>query len=178
MRALRASWSTVRSRLRFSIIHWVTIANESLLHLGVGDSMYWDCPPSRWGGTTMRRAITLVAGGTVLFAHDVQHRIDVRRGACARDDPAVFDEEHVRVYRDCGSCTLGAKTCIALGLMSQRSCTAKAVSWPRAASGLPVQSTPTTPPGPNHSIRLATPPPFLTELYWWDVERFMAPLDE
>ena len=45
----------------------------------------------------------------MLFAHDVQHRIDVRRGACARDDPAVFDEEHVRVYRDCGSCTLGGE---------------------------------------------------------------------
>ena len=60
-------------------------------------AMYCDWPPSRCGGTTMRRAMMLVARGAELLAHDVQRRVDAGGGAGARDDLAVLDEEHVGV---------------------------------------------------------------------------------
>ncbi len=60
MCARAASWSTERSRLRFSSTQSVIGESESDVVAGSGVAMNCACPPSRCGGTTMRRAIVLV----------------------------------------------------------------------------------------------------------------------
>ena len=59
MRALRASCSIGRSSPRFCSIHSATSAKDSAQSLLSGAWMYCAWPPSRWGGTTIRRATTL-----------------------------------------------------------------------------------------------------------------------
>ena len=69
--------------------------------------MYCDWPPSRCGGTTMRRAIMFAGARAELRAHDVQRRVDAGRGARAGDDLGVLHEEHVGVDRRPAGYSLG-----------------------------------------------------------------------
>ncbi len=59
MCARSASCSTVISSSRWRPIHWTTSPTVSQDVRGSGRWMYCACPPSRWGGTTMRRAMAL-----------------------------------------------------------------------------------------------------------------------
>ena len=53
---LRARVSTSRSSSRWPMIHWSRGPNVSLSQSGTARSMNWAWPPSRCGGTTIRRA--------------------------------------------------------------------------------------------------------------------------
>ena len=57
MAARRANDETGWSIVMFSSIQVSTGVRLSHEHSGTGSSTYCRCPPSRWGGTTIRRAI-------------------------------------------------------------------------------------------------------------------------
>ena len=66
----------------------------------------------------MRRAITFAAAAPSFGSHEVQAGIDSGRGARARDDPAVFDEQYIGIHR----CE-GVVVREALGVHPVRGCT-------------------------------------------------------
>ena len=53
----RASVSTVSSSARLLEIQASSGASASDSQTGMARAMYWACPPSRCGGTTIRRAV-------------------------------------------------------------------------------------------------------------------------
>ncbi len=92
---LRARVSTSRSSSRWPMIHSSSGPKVSLSQSGTARSMNWACPPSRCGGTTIRRAAVAATPGAVEVAHQVQRRVDAGRRAGAGEDVAVVAVEDV-----------------------------------------------------------------------------------
>ena len=81
------------------LVRWSTIQSSTGCRLsaddvGTGRSTYWRWPPSRCGGTTIRRAIR-VATALPSSVRPGKGGVDAGRGAGAGDDVAVAHEEHV-----------------------------------------------------------------------------------
>ena len=71
-------------------------------HIGTGAWMNWAWPPSRWGGTTMRRATALATSAPWSLAHHVEAEVDGGGGAGGGHHVAVDHVEDVGVHVDVG----------------------------------------------------------------------------
>ena len=84
-----------RSRLR--CIHSMTSLSVSHAGSATGRSTYCAWPPSRCGGTTIRRAIALATRLPCSLRTQVQAGVDAGRRARAGDHRIVLDVEHGRI---------------------------------------------------------------------------------
>ena len=90
---------------------------------GTGRSMNWDCPPSRHGATTLRRATRLATSRAVVAADHVQEEVDAGGVPGGGEDVAVVDEEHVGVEVDRGEQAAEGRAvhqCVVAGRPSSR----------------------------------------------------------
>ena len=87
--------ATVRGSWRRSSAQARVAASEPPAWSGSGCSTYWAWPPSRWGGTTMRRATAARERGAVVAAEDVQAEVEARGDAGRGQHVALVDVEHV-----------------------------------------------------------------------------------
>lgn len=71
---------------------------------GTGRRMYWTCPPSRWGGTTVRRATSLAT------AVPWSRRIMCRHRSIPEAQPAEVSTVSPSVYRTSGSSSTRGKS--------------------------------------------------------------------
>ena len=103
--ARRASTLTGCSSARCSRIQVSSGARLSALQFGTGRSMYWRWPPSRCGGTTIRRAILLAT------AAPSSHLTWCRQASMPAAVPALVTTRSSSTNRTSGSTVAAGKRC-------------------------------------------------------------------